>query len=241
MKLSIIIPAYNEEKYIWFCIDHIIKSDVSHNIHEIIVVDNNSTDNTFQIASSYISVDDRMLVIKENNKWTNFARQRWYLEATWDVLAFIDADCHLSERWLDNVFDIFKNSWNIWQATWWYLYYDAWFLQNLYSKVIWYIRVPILYIFVWYIWNWGNMIFRKKILDDIWWFDTKLKFYWDDINTVSRASKITKCIYSRKIIVDTSYRRFNWWWFINTNMTYVIAFFRELFWFQQKTKMNHYR
>ena len=53
-KISIIIPAHNEEKTLAKIIDQVKKLDLSPIEKEIIVVDNNSTDNTFHIAS-YIS------------------------------------------------------------------------------------------------------------------------------------------------------------------------------------------
>ena len=55
MKVSLIIPAYNEEKYIGSCLDYAIKN--SHGwFHEIIVIDNNCTDRTKEIAEGYPGV-----------------------------------------------------------------------------------------------------------------------------------------------------------------------------------------
>ena len=59
--------------------------------HEIIVVDNNCTDNTRKIAESYAGVN----VVTEKQESPTFARQRGYKEATGDILAFIDSDTHM--------------------------------------------------------------------------------------------------------------------------------------------------
>jgi glycosyltransferase involved in cell wall biosynthesis len=53
--ISLIIPAYNEEKYISTCLDYAIKNS-NGKLLEIIVVDNASTDNTKKIASNYPNV-----------------------------------------------------------------------------------------------------------------------------------------------------------------------------------------
>ena len=49
MNLSIVIPAYNEEKYIATCLESIVQN--GNSVAEIIVVDNNSTDRTAAVAA----------------------------------------------------------------------------------------------------------------------------------------------------------------------------------------------
>jgi glycosyltransferase involved in cell wall biosynthesis len=51
VKISLIIPAYNEEKYIWDCLKYALENGKWY-IDEIIVVNNNSTDKTKEIAES---------------------------------------------------------------------------------------------------------------------------------------------------------------------------------------------
>ncbi len=224
LTLSIIIPAFNEEKYISNCLNYIFNAQKLWFVLEIIVVDNNSNDNTAKIAKLFSNVK----VISEKKQWTNFARQAWYLVSKWDLIAFIDADTQIPINRPKYVIDIFIKNSEIWTLVWWYSYYDANFLQNFYSKIVWYIWVPILREIIWYVGNWWNMIIKKSVLDKIWWFDTSLKFYWDDVNTARRASKIQKCVYKSKIIIPTSYRRFTWAWFLKTNISYIKAFFYEI-------------
>jgi len=71
MTASIIIPAYNEEKYLPKTIEAILKYKTS-SLLEILVVDNNSTDGTAVAASRFSLVR----VLKETNKGPNWARQR---------------------------------------------------------------------------------------------------------------------------------------------------------------------
>src|SRR5689334_1513313 len=70
MKLSVVIPAYNEEKYIGACLDELITTAGS-DIYEIIVVDNASTDRTAAVARKYKGVK----VVREDRKGLTRARQ----------------------------------------------------------------------------------------------------------------------------------------------------------------------
>ena len=90
MELSIVIPAYNEEKYIGAAIESVQKYG-NGVCKEIIVVDNASTDRTVQIANGYPGVR----VVSESKKGTGHARERGFRESTGDVICFIDADTRL--------------------------------------------------------------------------------------------------------------------------------------------------
>ena len=72
MKLSIIIPAYNTEKYIEQCIDSVI--NIKNIETEIIAVNDGSTDRTKDILEEYTENDDRIKVITQENQGASAAR-----------------------------------------------------------------------------------------------------------------------------------------------------------------------
>lgn len=88
MKFSVIIPAYNAERYIGKAIESCLSQ--TYPPHEIIVVDDSSTDHTAKIAESFPS-PVRVLRLAENSG-VSVARNRGVAASTGDWLAFLDAD-----------------------------------------------------------------------------------------------------------------------------------------------------
>jgi glycosyltransferase involved in cell wall biosynthesis len=90
VSVSLIIPAYNAEKYIGFTIESLIRQ--SHAELEIIVVDDGSTDRTREIACRYAETDDRMTVLPQKNLGVATARNTGIEVAKGEFVGFIDAD-----------------------------------------------------------------------------------------------------------------------------------------------------
>src|SRR5438552_3166471 len=95
MKLSVVIPAFNEEKYIGACLES-IRAHGGDAVGEIIVVDNASTDGTAALAAAHPGVR----VVREERKGPSFGRQRGFDEARFPLLACLDADCRITPHWI---------------------------------------------------------------------------------------------------------------------------------------------
>jgi len=89
-KISVIVPIYNVENYLNNCIDSIINQTYSN--LEIILVDDESTDNSGKIADEYIKKDNRIKVIHKKNGGLSDTRNAGIEIATGDYLMFIDSD-----------------------------------------------------------------------------------------------------------------------------------------------------
>lgn len=88
--VSVIIPAYNIEKYISRCLDSIIAQ--TYNNLEIIVVDDGSKDQTAEILDDYQKRDSRIIVIHKENGGVSSARNQGLDIAKGDYIGFVDGD-----------------------------------------------------------------------------------------------------------------------------------------------------
>jgi glycosyltransferase involved in cell wall biosynthesis len=104
LAVSIVIPAYNEEKHIAACLDSIAAQTTAP--YEVIVVDNNSSDATVAIASRYSFVT----VLHESRQGIAFARDCGFNAARGDVLGRIDADTLIEPDWVEQLQRIFTDS-----------------------------------------------------------------------------------------------------------------------------------
>lgn len=221
-KLSLVICAYNEEKYISKCIEYAQKNIPQ--FYEIIVVDNASTDNTAQVIKTFANIK----YIYEPQKWLTKARQTGFETAKWEIIAYIDADTQMPQWRHQKVIKNFENDNTLWFLTWPYIYYDAPWYSSIGNWIYWHITAYFMYLFTWYLGVWWNMIFRKDILQKMNWFDTRITFYSEDTNAARRAHEFAKCKFDLSLKMPTSYRRFNWQWAFNTIYKYVKAFFYEV-------------
>jgi chlorobactene glucosyltransferase len=94
-KVSLILPARNEERYIARCLDSLLAQDYSN--FEIIAINDSSVDRTGEIMKEYASRDSRIIHINAPAKPEGWAGKNWachqgYLRAKGEVLLFTDAD-----------------------------------------------------------------------------------------------------------------------------------------------------
>lgn len=95
MKLiSIIVPAYNVEKYIARCLDSIIAQTYKN--LEIIVVDDGSTDRTGDIIDEYVEKDERIKAVHQSNKGLSGARNTALALMKGDYIGFVDGDDYIT-------------------------------------------------------------------------------------------------------------------------------------------------
>ncbi len=90
IPVSIIIPAYNVDRFIAATIDSVLAQTCSD--FEIIVVNDGSTDGTQGIVEQYMQRDRRIQLINQSNQGLSAARQRGQQVSQGEFLAFLDAD-----------------------------------------------------------------------------------------------------------------------------------------------------
>lgn len=98
MKLSIIVPVYNVEKYLHECLESILGQKFTD--YELILVDDGSTDRCGTICDDYARKDARIRVIHRENGGLSAARNTGLDTAQGDYIAFVDADDHIGKGFL---------------------------------------------------------------------------------------------------------------------------------------------
>ena len=92
MFLSIIIPAYNAEKYIKRCVESCLLQDIPISEYELIIINDGSTDNTGQILDQLTKRYSNITTYTQKNSGPSIARNLGIQKATGDYIWFIDAD-----------------------------------------------------------------------------------------------------------------------------------------------------
>jgi glycosyltransferase involved in cell wall biosynthesis len=111
MKVSVIIPAYNEPEGLKITLDSLIQQSLSPNQYEIIVVDNGSKDHTFDVAADYADRYSGLVhALKEHDIQGSYAaRNKGIAHARANILCFIDADMTVEQDYLRKVLAYFDN------------------------------------------------------------------------------------------------------------------------------------
>lgn len=103
-KISVVVSAYNEEKNLPKCLTALTNQTFPQKDYEIVVVDNNSTDKTVEIAKSFGA-----RVVTEKRQGNTFAVSTGYKAADGEIIASTDSDTVVNKDWLEVIYNAFKD------------------------------------------------------------------------------------------------------------------------------------
>ena len=209
MKLSFIIPAYNEESYIGKSLESIQREIKGGEYDvEIIVVNNASTDATKKVALSFSGVR----VIDETKKGLLHARQAGFLASTGDFIIQLDADTIICAGWLKTALSEFAKNPKLVAASGPVIYYD---LPPISKKLT---RLGYHVMFVSYLMNrfilrvgsmlqGGLCIIRRSALEQVGGYNSEINFYGEDTDLARRLQTIGPVKFTFKLPTYSSGRR----------------------------------
>ncbi len=206
-RVSVIVCAYNEGRYLGACLDSL--SAQTQPPHEIVVVNNASTDDTATVARRR-----GVLVVDEPAKGLVKARATGARAASASILAFLDADCRASATWLADMTALLESRPDVVAASASYRYYD-WHvfgraLIRTYDMTV----APLTHVIVQDVLKrgailyGGNFIVHRGALDRVGGFDTSIAFHGEDTNLGRRLAAIGRVAIHPRAHVFTSARRF---------------------------------
>jgi glycosyltransferase involved in cell wall biosynthesis len=219
MKLSFIIPAYNEELYLDACLDSILRQAAGR-YHEIIVVDNGSTDATSEIARKKPGVR----VVYEDRRGITRARQRGLEQATGDLIAYVDADTRLPPSWIDIAERAFQSDRDLLCLSGPYRYYDGPFFKRLINDMISAIVLPTGNILFGYMLVGGNYVVQRDALFKAGGFDRNIDFFGEDTDIGRRLHALGPMSFRLDFFLFSSGRRFYGEGMLRANTIYLLNY-----------------
>lgn len=227
LKLSFIIPAFNEEAFVGKCLESVLAQTTGSRYDtEIIVVNNASTDKTREVALSYPAVK----VVDEPRKGLPMARQAGFSASSGDLIANMDADGVLPPGWLGKVMREFSANADLAALSGPYVYYDRSPFVNVLTWQYYFLGYLIHYFKEllcdgWAMLQGGNYILRRSALEKIGGFDTTIEFYGEDTDIANRIRKAGRIKFTFSLPMYTSGRRFEKEGLIMTAYKYVMNHF----------------
>lgn len=224
MTISVVIPAYNEERYIAGCIESVL-AHAPRFLKEIVVVCNACTDRTADVALRY----PKVRVVHEYRKGTGYARNRGFREATGDILAYVDADSRVHAAWFPMIEREFSADPTLASLSGPYRFYDmpAWQSRVVY---LWWMAcaVPEYHRAKFAIVG-GNFAARRSALERVGGFDTSIPFWGDDTNLARRLRDAGTVKFTLEFFNYSSARRLQGQGFLRAGTYYAINYLSQAY------------
>lgn len=113
--ISLVICTYNRDKFIAKALQSIAEQSLNRSLYEVIVVNNNCTDDTTVIVEQFISEHATLDIrqVFEHNQGLSFARNRGIQEAKYDIISYMDDDGVAEQAYLEKILDYLRNHSNV--------------------------------------------------------------------------------------------------------------------------------
>lgn len=205
VKLSVVIPAYNEAKHIGSCLSSLAAQQTTVKF-EVVVVDNASTDDTVRVAQTYRDVLS-LRIISEPYKSRGAARATGFSTARGDVICSTDADTKIPQIWIQTIAEKFSDP-QLGVISGTCFVKDSTFLVNFGFSTLQPLLMHLYRIFFRQYWLTGsNFAIRKSVYTQSGGF-TRTLGEQEDVELAFRVNKISPIKFFAKPGVEVSGRRF---------------------------------
>jgi glycosyltransferase involved in cell wall biosynthesis len=106
--LSIVICTYNRADLLPCCLESLAGQTLSTDLYEVVIVDNNSTDDTQLVATEFAGQFSNFMVVSEVRQGLSHARNRGWCESSGRYVAFIDDDAKAEPEWCERILHAFE-------------------------------------------------------------------------------------------------------------------------------------
>jgi cellulose synthase/poly-beta-1,6-N-acetylglucosamine synthase-like glycosyltransferase len=227
MKISFVIPAYNEAATIGRCLDSILREvEGAPCESEVIVVDNASTDATAAIAGGYPGV----VVVSEPRKGITLARQAGLAGSSGDLIANVDADTLLPPGWVETACRAFAEDARLVCLSGPVIYYDAPCSVRFWTRLF-YVGgcaaslITRLVLRAGGMVQGGHFICRRSALEQVGGFNAAIDFYGEDTDIAQRLHRVGRVTFTFRLPIYASGRRLAAEGLIATGARYALNYF----------------
>ena len=187
VKVSVIVPVYNMEKYLQQCLDSLLVQTLED--IEIICVNDGSTDSSAEILACYVAKDERIKVINKPNGGLSSARNAGIRKAIGEYIGFVDSDDYIAPDFYEKLYQTAKRAHANIVATniikfnsekqWSFLTFEKFKSMDRLDKKYRLFNLP----FFCYVWN--KIYNREKLLNaNLWFREGEL---WEDMYFIHKA------------------------------------------------------
>ena len=231
MRLSFVVPAYNEEAYLPACLESIMaQTGELGDAVEIIMVNNASTDRTREVAMGFKGVR----VVDEPRKGLTFARQAGFAASTGELIANVDSDSRLTEGWVATVLKEFAAEPKLVALSGPFIYYDMSPSQRFSVQIFYLIAYLVYAVNRWVLRagsmvQGGNFVLRRTALEKIGGFNTAIAFYGEDTDIARRMNQVGEVKFTFDLKMFSSARRLKKEGTLRIALRYTINYFWTIF------------
>lgn len=108
-KVSVVVCSYNRARILKHCLQSLLEQDAAKNLYEVIVVDNNSNDNTAEVAQGFVENNINFRVLFENEQGLSHARNLGFKEARANYVAYLDDDAKAFRNYVNRMIWVIDN------------------------------------------------------------------------------------------------------------------------------------
>jgi len=231
VKLSVVIPAYNEEAHIGGCLNSILAEINGKNYDmEIVVVNNASTDKTRDIIVSFPEIK----LVDELDKGLVKARRAGYLASRGELVANIDADTRITPGWFDKVFEEFSKNNKLVALSGPFIYYDLSKSARAGVRTFYYLGF-FTYLINRYVLGvgsmlqGGNFVVKRTAMEAIGGFNSDFDFWGEDTDLARRLVKVGGVKFTFDLPIYASGRRLEKEGIAKTGWRYTLNYFSTIF------------
>lgn len=199
--ISVVVPAYNEEKYITPCLESLDVQDYPKNKYEIICEISGSNDKTEDIAKAF----GAKITNTEIKEGVSSSRQNGAKAARGEIIAQTDADTLVPKDWLETINRYFQDPKVVGVTGSVEFANTNWFFAIL-AKIFFPIYLRLMFLLGKTVFTGMNFAIRKEVFDQIGGFNTQL-LSAEDVDLGIRAGRVGRVIYASDLVVHTSARR----------------------------------